>query len=98
MQGQENQQKGCLNNLKQIGMAAGMRMMDSEYISLQEYYGNVIRNSSGEYVGIGIFHSYLKSIETYGCPSSSYASPEKVNKADKGSDIVEYAYVYRPEI
>lgn len=88
----------CLNNLKQIGMAIGMRIMDGGTFYSDAYYGNIIRDSSGEYVGLGRFHSHLKSIEMFGCPSSNYASPEKVKIADEGNDIVESAYFYRPEI
>ncbi|MCM8763877.1 MAG: type II secretion system GspH family protein [Candidatus Omnitrophica bacterium] len=88
----------CLNNLKQIGMAIGMRMMDGGGFYSDVYYGNIIRDSTGEYVGLGRFHAYLKSIEMYGCPSSNYAKPEQVKRSDQGDGIVESAYVYRPEI
>ncbi len=50
----------CLNNLKQIGMAIGMRIMDGGAFYEDAYYGNIIRDSSGEYVGMGRFHSHLK--------------------------------------
>lgn len=88
----------CLNNLKQIGMAIGMKMMDGGAFYSDVYYGNIIRESTGEYVGIGRFHTHLKSIEMFGCPSSNYAKPEQVKKADEKDGIVESAYVYRPEI
>jgi len=86
----------CLNNLKHIGMATGMQLLDAGQIFSGPYYGNIIRNSSGEYVGIGRFHSRLKGIEIYGCPSSNYARPDNVKTADEQSGIVESAYVYRP--
>ncbi|MCX7705483.1 MAG: type II secretion system GspH family protein [bacterium] len=88
----------CLNNLKQIGMAIGMRIMDGGAFYADPYCGNIIRDSSGEYIGLGRFHSHLKSVEMYGCPSSNYAKPEQVKRADEGNDIVECAYFYRPEI
>lgn len=88
----------CLNNLKQIGMAIGMKIMDGSAFYEDTYFGNIIRDSTGEYVGIGRFHSHLKSIEMFGCPSSNYAKPEQVKKANEGNDIVECAYIYRPEI
>lgn len=88
----------CMNNLKQIGLAAGMRIMEGGSFYTEAYYGNIIRDESGEYVGLGRFHSQLKSIEMYGCPSSNYANPEKVKRADSDTGVVESAYVYRPEI
>jgi len=88
----------CLNNLKQIGMVAGMRTLDAGNTSFEQYWGNIVRDASGEYVGIGRFYSRLRSIELYGCPSSNYASLEKVKNSDGKEGIVESAYVYRPEI
>lgn len=88
----------CLNNLKQIGMAIGMKIMDGGAFYEDVYYGNIIRDSSGQYVGIGRFHTHLKSIEMFGCPSSNYAKPEQVKRMEEGNDMVECAYFYRPEI
>ncbi|HOJ31615.1 MAG TPA: prepilin-type N-terminal cleavage/methylation domain-containing protein [bacterium] len=88
----------CMNNVKQIGMTIGMRIMDGGSFYDSGYYGNIIRDASGEYVGIGIFHSHLRSIEMYGCPSSNYANAERIKMADDSGGIVESAYVYRPEI
>jgi len=88
----------CMNNLKQIGMSAGMRMMDGGAFYSDAYYGNVIRDASGEYVGLGKFLGNLGKIEMFGCPSSNYANPGRVKAAYEKSDIVESAYVYRPEM
>ena len=88
----------CMSNLKQIGMAAGMRAMDSGFRPSEEYYGNMIRDASGEYVGIGLFYSRLGNPEIYGCPSSNYAKAAQVREAYESGSAVESAYVYRPNL
>ena len=40
----------------------------------------------------------MKSIEMYGCPSSTYAKPDAVRKAETEMGQVESAYLYRPDI
>lgn len=88
----------CMSNLKQIGMAAGMRAMDYGFRPSEEYYGNMIRDASGEYVGIGLFYSRLGNPEIYGCPSSNYAKPAQVRETYESGGAVESAYVYRPNL
>jgi len=88
----------CMNNLKQLGLALGMRMMDQGYQPSAIYHGNLIRDEAGTWVGVGILHERLKSIDMYGCPSSNYAKPDTVREAEEGTGIVESAYFYRPEI
>jgi prepilin-type N-terminal cleavage/methylation domain-containing protein/prepilin-type processing-associated H-X9-DG protein len=88
----------CMNNLKQLGMTIGMKILDGTAIYSESYYGNIIRNENGEYVGIGRFYTSVRNIEIYGCPSSNYATGEQVKMANEKTGIVESAYVYRPEI
>jgi len=88
----------CVNNLKQMGMAAGMRAMDYGFRPSEVYYGNTIMDAAGQYVGIGVFHSHLKSLNTYGCPSSNYANPDQVAGASTSGGAVKSAYFYRPEM
>lgn len=88
----------CMNNLKQLGMAAGMRAMDYGFHPSGLYRANTIMDGSGAYVGIGVFHSHLKSPDTYGCPSSSHAPPDRVRAALESGGPAASAYIYRPEM
>jgi len=78
-------QSGCINNLKQIGIAIQMYASDyDEWLPYKVASGNLQNIEeplySGNYAGLGLLHPYyIKDSETFRCPLNRYFNKDAFN-------------------